>query len=710
MEPPAKRLCKDHGNKDEINWLMARVYKRTHGYAYTNTLYSRNTLVVDKTLICKAFLETEHKNIRICVPECFGKTFNLSVIADFFNVITKHDMPRSDNAIIYKHHKSSAVFDSSVAQDNRMKLFEGSLLLQEQPNFFHQHFGRYPVVYINFGMEDINEWDSFSQRLAWFLSYAIDRWVDTIDYKKLSHEQKHEFSKMCTMKDAWLKEIDYDDPEHDHDKWAHYSDTACNILASISKCLTNFDCHRFIFLADNYDVPLKVLHSNSWATQAEKAYVGLLRGLLASNIFIKCMVVGTFCYPLKGDNECDISDMISISLNSNRILQRNNDNQVNMTRLETVTSMFGFTAAQVTELAKVLETQDSNFKSSLEHVVESALYYSGGYNFGTKNIHYNQFDIYCFLKKCKKNTAQTTHLSLSQSIKIHAVAKSLAYDRNAELIMLTSKLIHDFDTNNSSCVILQEDCLDYYNSQSAEYKMTKFILQPEFVPDSQNNLSKINDFVNLMLHTGYLNINNDNVLCIPSGKYRNMWEKIQLLATFGTLDRITQDDQRYQLIDSLYNGNIDVLLKTFRSGLMELHFFNPTFSYNMKIELICRYFICMLTMPRYHIISRPNIEYDYSFFSQLHFGRSQWEVDFVPFGRYAQKLVLVFYIAHFAAENLENIDQALDQLAQCCLEKIVCQDGARFSENNNLRIELGIAIGNNNVAVCHKCYGDFEVN
>ncbi|KAJ2801092.1 hypothetical protein H4R20_003815, partial [Coemansia guatemalensis] len=135
---------------DAINWLQPHAYQRTHRETFSRTLYSRDALVVDKTLLCKAFLESEHKTIRICVPEGFGKTFNLTVIADFFNIVTRHDMPRPTNVPYFSRQTRSDVFDISVALQNRMKIFEGSLLLQEHPDFFHQHFGRYPVVYINF--------------------------------------------------------------------------------------------------------------------------------------------------------------------------------------------------------------------------------------------------------------------------------------------------------------------------------------------------------------------------------------------------------------------------------------------------------------------------------------------------------------------------------------------------------------------------------
>ncbi|KAJ2082135.1 hypothetical protein H4R24_001831 [Coemansia sp. RSA 988] len=635
----------------------------------------------------------------------------MSVIADFFNIVTRDDMPKPGNDFRYRLHVQSSVFDPPVAINNRMKLLEGSLLLKEQPDFFHQHFGRYPVVFINFGMNDISEWDSFSQRLAWILSQEIERWVNEIEYAQLSHEENIEFTKITAMKEVWLKEINFDDPAHDSDNWARYADMACNILGSISKCLPNAECRRFILLVDDYDSPFKVLHHTPWEPQARRAYVELLRHLLASDIFIKCMIVGTFCYPLKTDNECDMDDMITFSLNANRIHTRDNDNQLNiMTRSETVASMFGFTASQVAVLAEAMNTPGSKFKSTLEHVVEGALHYSGGYDFGTEIKRYNQLDVRRFLDKCKKRTAESTYLSLTRSINMHDVAWLLANERSVELILLTSKLIHGFDTNNSDCYILHESRLDYYNNQTVDYKIANFIFQPETVPGPHGSMPTINDFVNLMIYIGHLNIGIGNVLCIPSSKYRRMWERIQLYATFGTLDQVMQDTRRYQLIDSLYNGTTDVLLETFRTGLMTQHISNSTYFSNIRVELACRYLICVLTTPKYLIVGQSNVEFDYRFFSQVHSGRSQWEVVLVPFGRYIQKLVLVFYITQFETENVTNNNQSLKQLAQCCLDKIVYQEDPLSSTNNCLRINIGVAIKQDDVAICHKCCGDFEAD
>ncbi|KAJ2848414.1 hypothetical protein IWW36_003306, partial [Coemansia brasiliensis] len=73
-------------------WESIRVRSRPMPNAYALYNYSETSIIVDKTLVCKAFFDIEHKVIRFCAPGGSGKTHNTYLIRDFFNVLTKHDM------------------------------------------------------------------------------------------------------------------------------------------------------------------------------------------------------------------------------------------------------------------------------------------------------------------------------------------------------------------------------------------------------------------------------------------------------------------------------------------------------------------------------------------------------------------------------------------------------------------------------------------
>ncbi|KAJ2219742.1 hypothetical protein IW143_002551, partial [Coemansia sp. RSA 520] len=94
-------------------------------------------IVLDKSLLCKALFDTPAP-IRVCLPRRFGKTFNLSVIEEFFNVVTCKDAKLVDGNV-----------DKAAGCANRMELFKDSLLRGEHPEFFEEHFCKTPVIRIN---------------------------------------------------------------------------------------------------------------------------------------------------------------------------------------------------------------------------------------------------------------------------------------------------------------------------------------------------------------------------------------------------------------------------------------------------------------------------------------------------------------------------------------------------------------------------------
>ncbi|KAJ2046169.1 Cytoplasmic GTPase/eEF2-like protein (ribosomal biogenesis) [Coemansia sp. S16] len=102
----------------------------------------KNGLIVDKMLICKALIDYNVEAICVCLPRRFGKTFNLSIVEEFFNVVTSNDVKPVDGA-----------FDLEASRTERLKLFEEFLLHTTERELFDEHFCRYPVIRINFKLE-----------------------------------------------------------------------------------------------------------------------------------------------------------------------------------------------------------------------------------------------------------------------------------------------------------------------------------------------------------------------------------------------------------------------------------------------------------------------------------------------------------------------------------------------------------------------------
>ncbi|KAJ2477820.1 hypothetical protein IWW56_004110, partial [Coemansia sp. RSA 2131] len=112
--------------------------------------YKSLYMIVDKTLLCKAFLETKHKVIRLCAPSGIGKSFNIDTLKHFFAAVSKYDMPYLEKREFGRNIPLPEHIDSKVARAERMKLFHNTLLLETAPQFFEEHFCRYQVVCLDF--------------------------------------------------------------------------------------------------------------------------------------------------------------------------------------------------------------------------------------------------------------------------------------------------------------------------------------------------------------------------------------------------------------------------------------------------------------------------------------------------------------------------------------------------------------------------------
>ncbi|KAJ2304160.1 hypothetical protein H4R23_000624, partial [Coemansia sp. Cherry 401B] len=127
---------------------------------------------VDKTLVCKGFCDTINKAGRICLPRRSGKTYNLTQLLLFFSQSPEHEYLASisDSIIEDSQAGDGGITQMDLATKCRLKreaLFKGSLLQTMHPEFFREHFMRYPVLHINFS--------------KYFVAHTYGRYILLID-------------------------------------------------------------------------------------------------------------------------------------------------------------------------------------------------------------------------------------------------------------------------------------------------------------------------------------------------------------------------------------------------------------------------------------------------------------------------------------------------------------------------------------------------
>ncbi|KAJ2803794.1 hypothetical protein H4R20_002752, partial [Coemansia guatemalensis] len=144
-------ISSDKTTAETVDWSLSKVYIKEYMgfYQYDTT---ENGVEVDRTLICKALFGISAQVVRVCMPDGFGKSYNLNALLFFFNVPNRYDLPDLSMEVVYSENQldEQTALDAAEAYRKRKSSMEESLLSQEAPAFFEKHFCRYPVILIRF--------------------------------------------------------------------------------------------------------------------------------------------------------------------------------------------------------------------------------------------------------------------------------------------------------------------------------------------------------------------------------------------------------------------------------------------------------------------------------------------------------------------------------------------------------------------------------
>ncbi|KAJ1718755.1 hypothetical protein LPJ53_006331, partial [Coemansia erecta] len=116
---------------------------------------SADVCKVDKSLLCMEFWQSVKNIGKICLPRRSGKTYNLTQMLLFFSILPEAikltDIP--DSFLADDETNADQVAGMRLAEKCRAKreqLFSSSLLKSNHPEFYKEHFMKYPVVNISF--------------------------------------------------------------------------------------------------------------------------------------------------------------------------------------------------------------------------------------------------------------------------------------------------------------------------------------------------------------------------------------------------------------------------------------------------------------------------------------------------------------------------------------------------------------------------------
>ncbi|KAJ2809415.1 hypothetical protein H4R20_000140 [Coemansia guatemalensis] len=335
----------DNIETETVDWSLSNVYAKDYEgyYLYNSTDYG---VEVDRTLICKAFLGISAQVVRVCVPNGFGKTYNLNALMRFFNVINRYDMPHPDMEVNYGYNLDDETeYDVTEAYRYRKSTLVDSLLCDEAPEFFNEHYCLYPVIMVRFMHHRATTLTQFRRTLYQAVLRPAEFWIKGLNRKSFTKKQVKMFAAFEAQYEA-LRDITNSstDLDADHDAMLN------SLFTSLSGLLVDIHQQRCIILVDNYDYPLTSIHGIAWADQARKLYIGLLSHMLTNNSNLKkALLVGTYVLPLSAGNDGpNLDNVLTISHAAYRC---NTDNLAipssHMSYEAALESMFGFSIQDV---------------------------------------------------------------------------------------------------------------------------------------------------------------------------------------------------------------------------------------------------------------------------------------------------------------------------------------------------------------------------
>ncbi|KAJ2737446.1 hypothetical protein H4R23_001839 [Coemansia sp. Cherry 401B] len=432
--------------------------------------------------------------------------------------------------------------------------------------------------------------------------------------------------------------------------------------------------------------PFGYAKDKPWSDHVQRAYVALLKQILDSSLLLKAMLTCNYAAPLEADSE-SILDVVPATYNCRQIQPTADPGSE-----YALGAMFGFTRPEVAELMKM---------SSTRKHADFMLNRYGGYDFGYSDARYDCRShielLGCLVNSWDGNTRLPAVCKRVSQVDYKAEKATLA--NWARVVMLASRLISGFDHGEPSCFIWPSVQLKDNNCASAADATHNFVLDPLVYPDAVSTESSIDRFVSLALYLGYLTVGANNSLRIPNNSMRDLWERVRLMATFGTWDQIQQDIAQHQLIDSLFSGKAGIVHDDFESALKQLLSDGGNYSDAARLELVCRYIASGLTLSKYTVSNgQRSVAYDRHFLLQPQFNRT-WAIELLPFGRYIQRLVVLFHFASGESMGAASNADALEQLALDSLNKIADNSDAQPFAHCDVRLDLGVAFGNETVVV-----------
>ncbi|KAJ2889962.1 hypothetical protein IWW38_004396, partial [Coemansia aciculifera] len=288
---------------------------------------SRGLCKVDKSLVCKGFWEAIGKVGRICLPRRSGKTYNLTQMLLFFSSSLElgklENIPNNVLAADGLCAEDVAEMDVvALCRKKRECLFRDSLLQTKYPDFFAEHFMKYPVLYISLSECKGASFGIFLKALGNTLASVAQKWILELEMSgtSIAARARYPFDQLKLELELYHKSRSFP---------ASQMAEHAELTQSLFQALSTFIAQQFgqyLLLIDEYDIPFISIHLADWTSQDKKAALGVMKALFQkmfkdNDNLLKGLLFGVFEIPLTemGSGANNIKDIRMIPVEESDI-------------------------------------------------------------------------------------------------------------------------------------------------------------------------------------------------------------------------------------------------------------------------------------------------------------------------------------------------------------------------------------------------------
>lgn len=241
---------------------------------------SNSLCKVDKSLVCKGFWESIDEVGRICLPRRSGKTYNLTQLLLFFSMSPELDylesMPDSMVANVGLGTEAVSNIDvTALCHKKRECLFKDSLLQTMNPEFYAEHFMKYPVLYISLSKCKGASFGTFIRSLCDTLASVTKKWLEEIELTdaNISIRAKYPLEELKAALRLFQESRSL--PSH---QMVGYTDLAKSLFQALSTFIAK-QYGKYLLLIDEYDIPFISIHLAKWSDGDKQAALDVMKAL-----------------------------------------------------------------------------------------------------------------------------------------------------------------------------------------------------------------------------------------------------------------------------------------------------------------------------------------------------------------------------------------------------------------------------------------------